>query len=93
MNDFGRPLEKEIPRLRRYARALGKTCSMKERAPSACGPGLAPRRQAAPAAVRRLKHPNLGHSRRLLLPEAQARRADPAAARKGTHKSHRAEIR
>jgi len=41
----------------------------------------------------RLKHPNLGHSRRLLLPEAQARRADPAAARKGTHKSHRAEIR
>src|SRR3954471_13360855 len=33
------------------ARALGKTCSMKARAPSACGPGLAPRRQAAPAAV------------------------------------------
>jgi len=38
MNDFGRLLEKEIPRLRRYARALGKTCSMKARAPSACGP-------------------------------------------------------
>jgi hypothetical protein len=59
MNDFGRLLEKEIPRLRRYARALGKTCSMKARAPSACGPGLAPRRQAVPAAAQ-AKTPELG---------------------------------